>query len=352
MAAMNAQRIDGRAWARSFCLVVLGLTVAVSLQPGMAEDVSHFSQAEPQLEPLPEVIPAPQENPTTPDKVALGKQLFFDPRLSGKNDMSCATCHLPQKAFADGKARSEGADGKLLARNTPSVLNTGLLPALFWDGRAASLEEQALGPIQSPEEMNQNLDELMRELNAVPGYVKQFQKVFGTDVDRHGIARALAAFQRSLVSRNSPLDRYLAGDEDALSPEAQRGMELFVGAAGCIRCHHGPALSDGKFYRLGASFQDNGREAVTDNADDRFRFRTPPLREVARTAPYMHDGSIPTLEKVVEFYLRSVPLEGPDGQPIDVDPLYSLSYTDIDALVAFLKSLNGELPRIEPPQLP
>lgn len=169
--------------------------------------------------------------------------------------MSCATCHLPEKAFADGRGRGKGHEGKELTRNVPSLLNAGLYSTYFWDGRANSLEEQALGPIESPDEMNQDFDELERELNAVPGYVEQFQQVFGTKVTRDGVAKALAAFQRTLVSRSSPLDRYLAGDENALSPEAQEGLRLFVGDAGCVRCHKGPLLSDGKFYRIGVEYK-------------------------------------------------------------------------------------------------
>lgn len=304
------------------------------------------------LAPIPAETPAPADNPTTPEKVELGKHLFFDPRLSGDNTMSCATCHLPEKAFADGRARGRGHEGKELTRNVPSLLNAGLYSSYLWDGRAKSLEEQALGPIEAPDEMNQDLDELVRELNAVPGYVEQFQQVFGTKVTRDGIAKALAAFQRTLGSRNSPLDRYLAGDEDALSPEAQEGLRLFVGEAGCIRCHSGPVLSDGKFYRLGVDYKDKGRGEVTQKKEDLYKFRTPSLRDVALTAPYMHDGSQRTLFEVVEFYYRTVPTAGPEGLPLDVQPLLDRSYSEIPALVAFLESLTGEPPEFTPPELP
>ncbi len=319
---------------------------------------SNVSTAEPKgrrqkpLVPLPNVVAAPKDNPTTPEKVLLGKQLFFDPRLSGNNTINCATCHLPDKAFTDGLAKPKGVGGKELTRNTPTLLNVGYFDKLFWDGRAKSLEEQVLGPIQSPDEMNQNLDELEKELNAVPGYVDQFQKVFGTEATRDGIAKALAAFQRTLVTGPSPFDRYLGGDEKALSYSAKRGLELFTGDADCVRCHRGPLLSDGKFYRLGASFGDAGLAATTSKKEDTGKFRTPSLRNVAQTGPYMHDGSMQTLGDVVAFYYRGVPTTTSDGLPLDIQPLFGQSFSEISDLVTFLESLTGEPPMITPPELP
>jgi cytochrome c peroxidase len=200
--------------------------------------------------------------------------------------------------------------------------------------------------------MNQDLDELERELQAVPGYARQFNEVFDAPATRDNIAKALAAFQRTLVTRRSPLDRYLSGEKDALSPSERRGMELFTGDAGCIRCHNGPLLSDGKFYRLGVSFRDEGRAAVTSLREDRYKFRTPPLRDVARTAPYMHDGSIATLEGVIEFYFRGASTAPPDDLPLDIEPLTGQSYSDIVDLAAFLRALSGELPEVAVPELP
>jgi cytochrome c peroxidase len=304
------------------------------------------------LVPLPQTVLSPKDNPTTPEKVNLGKQLFFDPRLSGDNTMSCASCHLPEKAFGDGLSRAKGREGKILDRNTPSLLNVGFYSTYFWDGRANSLEEQALMPIQAPDEMNQNILELERELNAVPGYVEQFRKVFGTKVTRVGIGKALAAFERTLVTKPSPFDRYLAGEKNALSTEEKRGLELFIGDADCVRCHRGPLLSDGKFYRVGVSIKDEGRIAVTGKKDDKRRFRTPSLRNVAEAGPYMHNGSRKTLFEVVEFYYREVPSQAPDDFPLDVKPLLGLSFTEIPALVAFLESLTGEAPRVSPPVFP
>lgn len=338
---------------RSLFVLVLGLSALPVAVPANGHAGPKNSRPrDKRLVPLPAKVPAPKDNPTSADRVALGKLLFFDPRLSGDNSMSCATCHIPKKAFADGLKTGKGHRGKLLARNTPSVLNTGYLSRLNWDGRAKSLEEQALGPITSADEMNQDLGLLEKELNAVPGYIAEFRMVFGTRVTRAGIARALAAFQRTLVSGPSPFDRYLAGDSKALSDAAKRGLELFRGDAGCIRCHNGPALSDGKLYRLGASFGDKGVGALSKRREDDYRFRTPSLRNIAETGPYMHDGSLKTLNDVVRFYYRDVPASAPGGLALDVSPLADLSFSDVPDLVAFLKSLSGALPKVAPPELP
>ncbi|MCA9055050.1 MAG: cytochrome-c peroxidase [Planctomycetaceae bacterium] len=310
-------------------------------------DRSHLN-----LQPLPPAATAPDDNPTTPAKVELGKLLFFDPRLSGDNTISCATCHIPEKAYGDGLALSPGTGGQLLSRNTQSCLNVGLLKTFFWDGRAASLEAQALGPIQSPAEMNQDLGALEAELAEIPGYVMSFQEVFDTRPNRSGIAKALSAFQRTLLTEPSPFDRFLQGDEGALSADAKRGLELFRGEAGCIECHNGPLLNDGGYYRLGVSFRDEGRGQVTGDKQDRFRFRTPSLRNVADTAPYMHDGSQKTLEDVVLFYLRGIPASAPDGLTPDTAALTGVSISDVPAIVAFLESLSGPMPKITPPELP
>ncbi len=304
------------------------------------------------LAPLPRVAPAPADNPTTPEKVSLGKQLFFDPRLSGNNTMSCSSCHMPDRFFGDGVDWNKGENGITLVRNTPSCMNVGFYTNFFWDGRAASLEEQALGPIQSDIEMNQNLDQLEKELNDIPGYVSQFKAVFGSKPNRKDIAKALATYQRTLVTKPSPFDLYLLGDEKALSADAKRGLELFVGEARCIECHNGPMLSDGKFYRMGISEEDIGREAATGKKEDRYRFRTPSLRNIADTGPYMHNGLSHSLESVVTFYYRGVPQTTTDGLDIDAPDLRGQSFSDVQYLVAFLQSLSGKAPDFTPPTLP
>lgn len=316
------------------------------------EKVEEKAKVDKPLVPLPKNAPAPKDNSTTSEKVALGKQLFFDPRLSGNNTMSCATCHLPEKAYGDGVALGKGEKGNALERNTQSCLNVGFFTNFFWDGRAVTLEEQALGPIQSAVEMNQDLAELEQELNAIPGYTTQFQATFGTKPNRNGIAKALAAYQRTLLTGPSPFDRFSMGDENALSDDAKRGLELFQGEAGCIECHRGPLLSDNKFYRLGVSHQDEGRAKVTGKKEDRYRFRTPSLRNVAETGPYMHNGSLKTLDDVVTFYYRGIPSRGPDGLTPDTVALSDRSFSEIPLIVAFLKSLSGEPPEFVPPMLP
>lgn len=324
------------------CIIIFASSISIAERP----------KTDSKLVPLPQKVKAPEDNPTTPAKVELGKKLFFDPRLSGDNKMSCATCHIPKKAYGDGLALSPGANGKPLKRNTQACLNVGFFKSFFWDGRAGSLEEQALAPIQSAVEMNQSLDELEAELRAVPGYVSEFRMVFDSKPNRDGIANALAAFQRTLVTGPSPFDRFLAGDKDALSDDAKRGLELFRGEAGCVECHNGPLLSDGKFYRLGVSFKDLGREKVTGRKEDRFRFRTPSLRNIAETGPYMHDGSQKTLDDVVTFYFRSIPDSGPDRLSPDASALANQSFSDISPIVEFLKSLSGKAPKATPPELP
>ncbi len=301
------------------------------------------------LAPLPAEVPAPKDNPTTPAKVELGRQLFFDVRLSGNNRISCASCHEPGRAFTDGQPLSPGADGMPLRRNTRSCLNAGFAKNLLAGGRATSLEEQALLPIQSPAEMNQPLGSLEKELAEVPGYVRQFKAVFGKSPNRQDLARALAAFQRTLVTGPSPFDRFLSGEKEALSADARAGYELFRGEAGCIACHNGPLLSDGKFYRLGISFRDEGRARVTGKKEDRYRFGTPTLRNVAQTGPYMHNGSLKTLDDVVIFYYRGVPRQGREGLAPEIESLQDRSFSEIPLLVAFLEALTGELPKITPP---
>ncbi len=335
----TGRRAFARAWYCWFIVVWLVAPIALSADsPG--------ESGHPPLAPLPR-LPAAQATPAARELIELGRRLFFDQRLSGDNQMSCSTCHDPQQAFGDGLPRAIGGGKKVLARNTPTILNVGFLSSFFWDGRAPTLEAQALMPIESKEEMNQELETLVRELRGIDEYRTRFRAVFRSTVTKDGIARALAAYQRTLVTPDAPFDRFLRGDRDALSSQAEEGYRLFIGEAGCVRCHNGPMLSDGKFYRVGVDFVDRGREKVTGKESDRYKFRTPSLRNVAQTGPYMHNGSLRSLDDVVMFYYRGVPATNAKGVELDVEPLTGQSFSEIPALVAFLESLSGKLPEAE-----
>ena len=299
-------------------------------------------------------MPVPAFNLQTDAKVELGKMLFFDTRLSKGNAISCAFCHNPGTGWADARQFSIGVGGGQGGRQAPTVLNTGYQTFQFWDGRAGSLEEQVLGPIQNPIEMAETLPNVVRKLSAVPGYKKQFREVFGAEVSAEGIARAIAAFERTVVSTNSTFDKYAAGDKSALSEAAVRGMGLFTGKARCALCHNGPNFTDNKFHNIGVPQagslkEDVGRYAVSKQEQDRMAFKTPTLRSVALTAPYMHDGVFKTLDEVIEFYNKgggAVP-----GKDVFITPL-NLNDQEKKDLVEFLKALTGEALKISMPKLP
>lgn len=299
-------------------------------------------------------VPIPSSNLQFDAKVEVGKLLFFEPRLSKDNRISCASCHVPSAGFADPRQFSLGVGGKQGGRNAPPAMNAAYNHFQFWDGRAGSLEEQALGPIQNPIEMAETLDGVVKKLRKVKAYQARFQAVFGEDVSPEGIAKAIAAFERTLISANSPFDRYMAGDKGALSESGLRGLELFQGKARCVLCHNGPNFTDNKFHSIGVPQvgplkEDVGRYAVTKREADRSAFKTPSLRSVALTAPYMHTGGLKTLEEVVEFYNKGG--EAVTGK----DPFMTvLNLTDQEKkdLVELLKSLTGELTDMKPPTLP
>jgi cytochrome c peroxidase len=300
-----------------------------------------------------ELVPVPEDNPMTVEKVALGRQLYFDTRLSADNTVSCATCHDPARGWTDHAAVSTGIKGQQGGRSAPSVINASYNIFQFWDGRAASLEEQAVGPIQNPIEMGETHENVVKKLNAIEGYRTQFRQIFGTDVTIDAVGKAIAAFERTVVSGDSPYDRYQAGDKTALSEEAVRGLALFTGKAQCSQCHVGFNLSDGVFHNIGVGMQmekpDLGRHDTTKEDKDRGAFKTPILRDLTKTAPYMHNGSEPTLETVVEYYNNG-------GFANDwLDPkMQPLNLTDQEKadLVAFMKALDGTFPVIAPPALP
>lgn len=289
-------------------------------------------------------MPAPPGG-NRPEVVALGRRLFFDARLSRDSSVTCSTCHRPDRAFADGMRVAVGVDGRTGRRNVPALLNRGWARSFFWDGRAPSLEALVVKPIRSPAEMDLGLDAAVRRVADDDAYDRAFRAAFGRGPSAEALARALAAYVRSIRAGDSPFDRFATGRADALSAVEREGLDLFRGRARCDRCHTGPLLSDEAFHNTGVAWRDgeprdSGRAGVTRQPQDVGAFRTPTLREVARTAPYMHDGSLATLEDVVEFYDR-----GGHANPY-LDPLIrplDLTAAEKHALVAFLRALTGRI---------
>jgi cytochrome c peroxidase len=289
-------------------------------------------------------MPVPEKNPVTAEKIELGRQLFNDRRLSRDGTIACVSCHDPARAFSDGRTTAIGVFGRQGRRNAPALVNRGYGRAFFWDARASSLEEQVLKPIEDPNEMDLPIDEAARRVGVTP-------------VD---LSRALASFVRSILSGDAGYDRFVAGDRAALSSEQQAGLQIFRGKGNCTACHVGPNFTDERTHNTGVAwaglpaeapgrstgakagkeYLDEGRAAITGRKEDRGAFKTPTLREVARTAPYMHDGSLATLEAVVDYYDRGGnlnPLLDPEIRPL------RLSADDKRALVAFLATLSGEM---------
>ena len=295
------------------------------------------------------VMPIPADNPATDAKIALGRRLFFEARLSNDRSVSCATCHHPDRGFADDRALAIGVFGRVGKRHTPSLVNRGFGRTQFWDGRAATLETQVLQPIEDRNEMDLPMTEAVKRLEADASYRTAFQTVFERALSADDVARALAAYVRTIRSGDAPYDRFVAGDTAALSTEQQRGLEIFRTRARCATCHREPFFTDESFWNTGVAllmdegapagtFKDDGRFVISGSERDRGSFKTPTLREVARTAPYMHDGSLATLEAVVEFYDKG-------GRPNRnqfrrVGPL-RLSTEEKQALIRFLESLSG-----------
>lgn len=253
----------------------------------------------------------PTNNPATRAKIELGRLLFFDTRLSADDSIACASCHSPDKGFSDNLRVSLGIHGQLGARNAPTTLNRFSSSLQFWDGRAESLEAQAKGPLVNPLEMGMpDLAAVTRKIASIDGYRKRFQAVFAAEVSIDGISKAIAAFERTMISGNSRWDQFNAGDLSALTIPERRGLAVFTGKGRCDQCHSGWNLTDEKFHNIGIGWDkepvDVGRLAVTGKKRDNGSFKTPTLREISRTAPYMHDGRFGTLEEVVDYYNEGV----------------------------------------------
>jgi cytochrome c peroxidase len=298
----------------------------------------------------------PPDNPQTTLKIALGKMIYFDTRISKDNTVSCATCHDPQKGWSDEGPTSMGIHGQKGGRRAPPVSNAAYLPLQFWDGRAQSLEEQAKGPIQNPIEMGSTHEAMIQTLVGIQGYTSQFEQVFGPGpVTVDHVAQAIAAFERTVVTTDSPFDRFAKGDDEALTPLEKKGLEIFNGKGHCTACHWGSNFSDGRFHNLGAKqtgplATDDGRFEITKNPRDKRAFKTPTVRDVALRPPYMHSGGEPTLRDVVLFYNNGGGKGDRNLDPIVV-PL-GLSAHEVDALVAFMTramtSLNPEVANVSP----
>jgi cytochrome c peroxidase len=286
----------------------------------------------------------PPDNPYSAQKAYLGRLLYFDTRLSADGTVSCGTCHKPSLAFTDGLAVATGIKGQKGTRSSPTVLNRAYSLAQFWDGRALTLEAQVLGPMANPIEMGNTHMAVVKTLKAVAGYRALFARVFGSDditVDR--VAKAIATFERTIQSGNAPYDRYKAGNQNAMTASQIRGMNVFFNKAKCDQCHEGINFTSNSYANLGIGMDkpkpDLGRYEVTKDPKDWGAFKTPTLREIEHTAPYMHDGSLKTLEEVVDFYDKG----GRPNKNLD-DKIKKLNLTvgDKKDLVEFMKALNGE----------
>jgi cytochrome c peroxidase len=289
--------------------------------------------------------PTPAENPFTAEKAQLGRRLFFDPSLSASGTMSCATCHEPARGFTDGRKLSRGNDGRDLRRKAPTLWNLAWAPFLFWDGRAEGLEAQAEGPIEAHEEMGQPLGALAERMAGDAGWRAAFGTAFPGEaqpVTRENLVRALASWERTLISPRTRFDAWVEGDDSALTPQERRGLSLFHGPAGCANCHSGWAFTDYAFYDIGlpeGPAPDLGRGPVLGLEQTNHAFKTPSLREVMRRAPYMHDGSIPTIEAVIEHYANGV-VQRPTLPP-ELPRRLTLDEGQRADLIAFLATLTS-----------
>lgn len=293
--------------------------------------------------------PVPRDNPLTQAKVQLGRQLFFDPILSANGTVACATCHSPVHGFASSDRFPAGIGGKHNRRNAPTLLNRAYGVAFFWDGRETTLEGQALRPIESPLEMGGTVAAAVQRLQERHDYADQFRAVFPDGVTAENLARALASFERVLLTGNSPVDRFRAGEVAALNARERHGLWLYESRGRCWRCHSGPNFTDEALHNTGVSWgktpSDLGKYEQTRREADRGRFKTPTLRGLRATAPYMHDGSLATLHEVVEFYNRGCTANS------NLDPAIvplGLSESDVRDLVAFLQALSDAPPEVLP----
>jgi len=313
------------------------------------------AEFQPEILPLPkqlatyEPMAIPDDNPLTPEKVALGRQLFFDKRLSGDGTRSCYSCHVCEKGLTDGLAKAVGAFNKQLPRSSPTLWNIGYHKEFYWDGRSGSLEKQAMAAWTGAN-MGAKADEIVAKLNAIPGYRSQFQKVFGSDATPDNVVKAIAAFERAfLISGDTAFDRWRAGDESAISESAKRGWQVFQDAK-CNNCHDGVLFTDQQYHNVGIGMDapepDLGRFKVTNRPEDTGAFKTPTLRDISKSAPYFHDGSVATLEEAVDLMLAG----GKPNKYLDRKNLQKRTITPQQKqdLLNFLKTLDVDCKLTEP----
>jgi cytochrome c peroxidase len=301
-----------------------------------------------ELAPLPESPIQPFFDSLRP-LIELGKMLFFDPRLSGSGKISCASCHQPELSWTDGKQKSTGHNGLMNKRNSPSLQNVWFYKKLFWDGRASSLEDQAFAPINSESEMAHDMRELPRSLQRIKGYEQLFKNVYGEErISPDRIAQALATFQRSITSRKSRFDLFLEGQSGELTDSEIRGLHVFRTKARCMNCHHGALFSDNQFHNNGFAGDDKGLYNVTHNEADEGKMKTPSLRDVMKTRPWMQDGMQPDMATIIQFYDEGLPQPNKDHS---LRPL-KLSRRDKNDLLAFLNSISADPQPVSLPELP
>lgn len=299
----------------------------------------------------PLTIPFPQDRPYNPQIATLGKMLYFDPRISGAQNMSCASCHNPSFGWETPVDGAVGAMNTQLGRHAPTTVNQAWVHPYFWDGRADTLEEQAAGPITAEVEMNATFEEVIARLEKIDGYRTWFTRLFPREGISEGtITLAIATYERTIVSGWSPFDRWVEGDDSAISDAAKRGFELFVGDAQCVDCHTGWNFTDNLFHDIGLQTDDVGRARLEpENQEARHAFKTPGLRNISLRAPFMHDGSVATMRDVIVHYSTGG-IQRPSLSPLMVD--FELSEDDISDLVAFLGTLTEDVTEVPTPVLP
>ncbi len=280
--------------------------------------------------------------------IELGKTLFFDTRLSGSGRISCATCHQPELNWTDGKEKSMGHEGAVNKRNSPTIQNSWFYKRLFWDGRAKDLQDQAFAPINSETEMHSDMPDVMRTLRNIPGYKKMFGAAFGDEeIDPDRMTEAIAVFEKTVSGRRSRFDEFLEGKRKALSAAELRGLHLFRTKAQCMNCHNGPLFSDNGFHRNGMMTDDEGLYKVTHKEEDLGKFKTPSLRDVMRTGPWMHNGKLTHINDILSHYNKLSPLPGKSGSRM----LY-LTRREMADLAAFLEAISSPPLEFQKPVLP